>query len=364
MVIKLIENKKLNTKGSITLEAAIFLPVFIITIMTFIFIIKIYYTNEIMQQAITGACNEMSVYSLLYYETNAEEIIGGLEKFTNSDKVSDKLGDTFLTSLVQQMGKDATDYIRAQVVLVPIAKVLVKKNLEVSYYSDVDERLKGLNLKDGFDGIDFTSSRMLADDKSIDIVVSYEMKFPFLSQLFPGIKITQTASTCIWAGENGVREAEEETEEKDEASVWDMNNLERGREIRKLQDANLPYNFPTIASFKNGRATSIKSLNIDEAYYKNSSNLKKKLMLYIDKLEEFEGGKSSTVTIEGSQIRTKELRLVIPETELSANQQNTIDECIRIAKSKGIELKVIKAYGKEGTVQDISEKSEQTGVKK
>ena len=343
--------RNLNKKGSITVEAAILLPVFIIAIMVFVFIIKVYYTNEIIQHAITGACNEMSVYSLLYYETNADEVISGIERFSNSSKVSDALGDTLLTSLVQKLGKDATDYVRAQAVLVPITKVLVKKKLEVSYFNDVDVRLKNLNLKDGFNSIDFTRSRMLADEKSIDIVASYEMRFPFLAQLFPGIKITQMASTCVWAGEDGVKEAEDEAF-SDKTSVWNMTNINRGREIRKLQGANLPYNFPTIAIFENGKATSIKSLNIDEVYYQNSSNIKKKLMLYIDKLEAFEGGKSTTLTINSSQINQKELRLIIPETDLLANQQQTINECIQIARSKGIDLKLIKAYGKESTKQN------------
>ncbi|MHB8062061.1 MAG: TadE family protein, partial [Ruminiclostridium sp.] len=212
----------LNTRGSITVEAAILLPFFIIAIMAFVFIIKVYYTNEIVQHAITGACNEISVYSLLYYETNADEVISGIERFSNSQKVNDVLGDTMITSLVQKLSKDATDYVRAQVALVPITKVLVRKNLDVSYFNNVDDRLKSLNLKDGFAGIDFTSSRMLADGKSIDIVASYEMRFPFLAQLLPGVKITQMASACVWAGENGVKMAEDEAPDEG-ASIWNMN---------------------------------------------------------------------------------------------------------------------------------------------
>lgn len=354
----IVKNEKSNTKGSITVEAAILLPVFIIAIMIFVFIIKVYYTNEIMQHAITGACNEMSVYSLIYYETNADEVISSIEKFCNSQKVNDVFGDTLITSLVQKLGKDATDYVRAQVILVPITKVLVKKNLNVSYYSDVNKRLESLNLKDGFEGIDFSASRMLADGKSINIVASYEMSFPFLAQLFPGIKITQMASAYVWAGEDGVKKAEDEAAD-DGTNVWNMSNIKRGQQIRNLQGANLPFNFPTIAIFNNGTATSIKSLNIDEVYYQNSSNLKKKLLSYIDKLEEFEGGKSTTITIDSSQIYKKELRLIIPETNLLANQQQTINECIQIARGKGITLKVVKAYGKENTEQNATKKQDE-----
>ncbi len=343
----LVTNKKVYSsdgKGSITVEAAILLPIFITAIMTFVFIIKVYYTHEIIQQAITGACEEMNVYSLIYYETNVDEVISSMEKFSESQKVRDALGDTWITSIVEQLGKGATDYVRAQTVLVPISKSLVKKNLEVSYFDNADKRLRWLNLKDGFSGIAFTSSKMLADGKSIDIIVSYEMSLPFLTDFLPGLKIEQTASSCVWAGEDGVKRAEERVEE---TSIWDMSNINRGKEIRKLQGANLPFNFPTIASFKNGTATSIKSLNIDEAYYESSINLKKKLLLYIDKLDKFECGESTEIAIESWQVNKKELRLIIPETELHSNQQQTINECIQIARGKSIDLVVIKAYGRQ-----------------
>lgn len=347
-ILKAGFTKIYNTKGSITVEAAVLLPVFIAAILTFVFIIKVYYTHEIVQQALASACEEMSLYSLLYYETNADELISGLEKFTDSqknDNSADDVVDTNIATLIKQFGKGTSDYIRAQVVLVPVSKALVKKNLEVSYYDSVDARLKLLNLKEGFEGIDFSKSRLLADEKSIDLIVKYKMSFPFLTQFMPEIQITQMASSYVWAGEDGIKKSEET--ETEETGIWNMSNMSRGKEIRKRQGANLPFNFPTIAIFKNGTATSIKSLNIDEAYYKSSNNLKKQILLYINKLEEFEGNESTAIKIEKWQIYKKELRLIIPETELSVNQQQTINECIQLARAKGIYLVVIKAYGKE-----------------
>ncbi|PYG88520.1 hypothetical protein LY28_01369 [Ruminiclostridium sufflavum DSM 19573] len=335
-------------RGSITIEAAIILPVFIAAFITFVFIVKVYYTHEIIQQAILGACNEISLYGLLYYETDADELVGYLEKICNSQKVSETFGDSSLSSIIGQIGKDTTDYIRAQAVLLPVLKALVEENLEVSRIDTVNDRLRWLNLKNGFSGLDFSESRMLADGKSIDLIVSYEMVFPFLTQFLPEIHLRQMASSCIWAGEEGVKRAEEKT---DGAGIWDMSNINRGREIRKLQGANLPFSFPTIAIFSNGKAVSIKSLNTEEAYYKSSDNLKKKLLMYIDKLEKFEGGKSSEITIEGMQVCIRELRLIIPEAELLSNQQQAINECIKTAQGKGINLKVIKAYGRGKAAQ-------------
>mgnify|MGYP000975478715 CR=1 FL=1 len=339
-------NLKAAEKGSITVEAAIMLPLFIIAIMVFAFILKVYYVNEIVQNAITGASRQMSVYSLIYYKTNAEEVLGSLEKFSSSDTVSNTLGDNVLTSIIQEAGKEANDYVRAQLALVPAAKLIIRNQLQTENYKDIDKRLSGLNIAEGFNGFDFSDCKMLADGRSIDITVSYTMKFPFLSELLPGIKLKQTASACIWAGEEGVGNSI--GDEEDNVSVWDMTNLKRGQEIRKRQGANLPFNFPTIAKFENGTATSIKSLNIDEPYYKNALNLEKKITGYINKLEEFEGGTGGGVSINSWEISNKVLILVIPETELTHVQQSVLDKCISAAKSKGITLKPVKAYGRMG----------------
>ncbi|OPX46279.1 hypothetical protein CLHUN_00950 [Ruminiclostridium hungatei] len=332
-------------KGSITVEAAVILPFAIMAVLTFVFIIKIYYTYDVVQNAITGTGRQMSAYSLLYYKTDAEEIISGIERFGSSDAVSDALGDNWLSSSLRDAGKNAADYIRTQLALIPITRQLVSRQLETCFGADADKALRRLDITDGLSGLDFSQSKMLADGKSIDIIVQYKINFPILSGVLPEIQISQTASVCIWAGENGIGGEENGEAEK---TVWDMSNIKRGQAIRKLQGANLPFNFPTVASFKNGTATSVKSLNIDEPYYKDAVSLEKKISGYVKKLDEFWSGSCGDISINESEILRKELILVIPETELSSDQQNVVDRCVKLAELRGITLNVIKAYGKKG----------------
>ncbi len=345
-----MKRKDLRDRGSITVEAAICLPFFIIVIISFVFLIKVFFAHEIIQHAITGACDEMSVYSLIYYSTNAEELVGVLQKFCDSEKVSNELEDTGLLQYIREFGKDATDYLRARTVLIPISKILIREYLGNS--SDkADLRLKNLNIPEGLEGIDFSRSRMLADGKGIDIVAEYKLEFPFLSQLLPGIKITQTASACAWAGEDGVNSLKGDSEENEQC-VWNLDNIKRGREIRSLQGSNLPFNFPVISKYENGTAASIKSLNLDEIYYHNTNNLQNKIEGYIRKLQEFNGGKSGSTTINSNQIYRKELILVVPETEITSAQLQTLNKCIDIAREKGINLKIVKAYGKQNNTKN------------
>ena len=53
--------------GSITVEAAIILPIFMCVILTIGFLIKVFYVQEIFHHAITEVANEMSIYSYAYY---------------------------------------------------------------------------------------------------------------------------------------------------------------------------------------------------------------------------------------------------------------------------------------------------------
>ncbi len=63
-----------DKKGSVTVEAAIVLPIFICAVLTIGFLIRVYYIQEIFQQAITEAANEISSYSYIYYASGLYEI--------------------------------------------------------------------------------------------------------------------------------------------------------------------------------------------------------------------------------------------------------------------------------------------------
>lgn len=73
-----------DKKGSITVEAALVLPIFICAVLTIGFLIKVYYVQEIFQQAITEAANEISSYSYVYYASGLydiqEDIDSGLQE--------------------------------------------------------------------------------------------------------------------------------------------------------------------------------------------------------------------------------------------------------------------------------------------
>ena len=111
-------------------------------------------------------------------------------------------------------------------------------------------------------------------------------------------------------------ETEEDSGSKE--TVWDLDNFERGTQIREKFGGNLPYNFPVISASSNNEIKSIKSLDATSPYYLSRANVNDKVKKYIRDLSGFSGTEYSGVAVEVDENTKKTLILVIPE--------NTSDE--------------------------------------
>jgi filamentous hemagglutinin len=84
--------------------------------------------------------------------------------------------------------------------------------------------------------------------------------------------------------------------------VWTLGAFQRARAIEQALGANLPSNFPVIDRFARGIATSIKSLDIGAASYRNVATLTRTLNGYVDDLAVFAGRTWGEVTVPGASI--------------------------------------------------------------
>ncbi len=66
--------KKKRLSGSITVEAAIVLPIFICVVISMAMCIKLIYIHDVMQHAIDEAVNELAAYSYIYHVSDLQEI--------------------------------------------------------------------------------------------------------------------------------------------------------------------------------------------------------------------------------------------------------------------------------------------------
>jgi filamentous hemagglutinin len=99
---------------------------------------------------------------------------------------------------------------------------------------------------------------------------------------------------------------------------------------------------PVIDRWKNGIATSIKSLDLNAPSYQNAATLESTLKGYIDKVAGYAGTSSSGwagVVIKEGEIAGRELNLAIPNAGTAAQQQ-VISQAVSYGAQNGVAVKV------------------------
>ena len=122
--------------------------------------------------------------------------------------------------------------------------------------------------------------------------------------------------------------------------IWSLSIAKRGRLIEKILGSNLVRNFPVIDRWHNGKATSIKSLNLGAKSYQNASRVTAKVRGYIDKVAKFSGQKWANRVIAKSDITGRALELAVPSAGTPA-QQTALKQLIEYGRSVGVEVKII-----------------------
>ena len=126
------------------------------------------------------------------------------------------------------------------------AEAMVKKYLKQGDMS-ADHFLKGMGVKDGYNGLDFSGSTMFCDDdyRMIDIVVEYDIHVGFLGLIMsdPNIHVIQRASVSAWVGDNGERKHSAYLKGKnvgDEDKKAEEKKKEEDPRGAELKEANFP----------------------------------------------------------------------------------------------------------------------------
>ena len=131
---------------------------------------------------------------------------------------------------------------------IPVLKLYIKKYLVTDSVASADERLKSLNIKDGFSGLDFSESSFLSDrEENIEIVVRYRIDLPLPVKITPGLDFVQRARVKAWMGGDETTGVLDGTASNGVDDIWSLSNFQRGLKIRRLFGGNLPNSFPVIA---------------------------------------------------------------------------------------------------------------------
>lgn len=233
-----------HQKGSLTVEALLFLIPFMCAFFTLINAARFVQSEMLIHHAITQTAKQVSTYSYVLTKSEISKTIQATTKKSEQFKTDTEKAVTSVTDFLEAMdgigsgdivsevenvirtGNHASDTVKEyfkdpdavlagvltlaksgmeQHMLTMVVGAITQTNVEnaISKISDnPDAYLKNIGIVDGVEGLDFSKSKWLSEAEgkgNIQIVVTYKLKNLLFPQFdFSTYDFCQCASTLIW----------------------------------------------------------------------------------------------------------------------------------------------------------------------
>ncbi|NLP14289.1 MAG: pilus assembly protein [Clostridium sp.] len=387
-----------NKNGSLTLEAAISLPIFMCVFLTIAFFMRVVYIQNNVQYALNGAANELATYSYLYSVSGFQELNDSAsaemnkhgERASNHTKqlleAFDAMGDNLQKGLdsveggletgdpkkienlkelynqskisagtVKNVLNEVKDDPKREFVSIaslflgagyenikdelsePLIRFFMAKYIDNKIFSSGGSPGAYILAKKGKDPLgafDF-KSRLFTDNKSIDIMVRYKIKTALPINIFPEIPVEQRVTVRGWLdGDAAALSADEDSSDKE--SIWDKAPFVYGRYITDEELKKYPSKYPD-----SGDAYEVRSINLDCSTYKDikkaRSSLKSGINAFLSK------------TVKDKAIHSRTFIIVIPEGTLTEEVKTMLEELKSEALMADPPVKVVykEGYGRQ-----------------
>lgn len=399
-----------GNRGVISVEASISLTIFIFAFLCITSLTTLVRAESKIQYALNQAAKEFSQYTYIMYRAGiydtsnqpqtktVDELIQETSDFTNMLKSksseyssSSPISSGSMLDEFQQIGEDAESIVTAgkslyqkykgamsdptaiinelyevfkneakDTVVSKVAGSLACQLLMPKYLGDdPDAYLKGIGIKNGINGLNFSLSNVLEDGKTINFTVVYTINYdiPLIGERKMTIK--QTASTASWDARKKLSDIS--------VNVWNESPLKRGQkiveEIRKQNSAlavdkkkNTGFDlydmntntFTGIVSLDTSTATYITSSNGKTVLNKNSyiNKLRQELNKLNKSVEDIESvfmDSGQEIAIDSSIEKKVVLNVYIPQdSQFKEEAQNYANELAKEYKNVTIKVSYFK----------------------
>lgn len=333
-------NIKMRKKGTIILEMAIAVPMFIVISTIILLSINCRNADIAFSQAVDQVTGEISVAlpvvgAGIDVVTELTNVIssGSVNEQSDTEEINndgalDAIG--IASAVSSYFGIDGADILGTLLFGQMIRDRIVETYNDLCENKIIKNMVKNVSV-----AVDYDSG-----NRVIWIRTYYQWVTPF--RTFD--KMIQSAAPIYG---NLEIEFHGNSSDKQADEIWMESNFVRGDYLREQFGGNLPHSFPVISSWKNGTATSIKSIDLTAPTYCSEEELFKKVSEHINNLSEFNGtdkpwGKEQ-ITIESGDINNRVLLLIIPSNS-DESTISVLESYIDYACSKGVSLKIEK-YG-------------------
>lgn len=354
MMFTKLRDRFLYKKGSIILEMAIAVPTFIVISTIILISINCRNADIAFSQAVDQVSGEIAV-SLPVIGAGID-VVTEIANFVSTGDGSDEssiedsvqfgaLDAVGIASAVSTyFGIDGADILGTLLFGQMIRDRIVDAYNEISENEIINDIIRNVSVAVDYDSV----------NKVIWIRTYYQWVTPFGTY-------DKSIQSAVPIYGNLEIELNADSTNKQADEIWMESNFVRGDYLREHFGGNLPHSFPVISSWKNGTATSIKSIDLTAPTYSSEEELFKKVSEHIDDLSDFSGtdqpwGKDQIV-IDSSDISNRVLVVVIP-CNSDDSTVSLLESYGDYASSKGVSLKI----EKYGNSYKYVEKEEDTGV--
>lgn len=379
-------SRKSSFKGSVTVEASLALPIFLLGFVLILSLVQIIRTESIVQHSMNRMAVELSEYCYAADKLSLTEAIQksnmtigeAVENITemsgimDDETCDDAEGTAVITELTEFLLGDTADMGLNGPIVEKLCHTLMPKyiNEDKDVADRYLEKLSGIKISD----IDFRYSTILKDGKSIKLTAIYELKlntFGFFKEKGITFTMQNTAGTAAWLTGMTRKETEEEEpeeteeEEKREPTKWDIVSVkDRGTAwVDEIQSENPG---KAVASGKgihlydsSGVFTAVHSVNVfsvsyskydsslsgAQAYTLDEKGFKAVLNKYARKIKENTKNIGSEIKMEDGTVKTiltknKKSGLIIIIPEEAKENKELYDKIIETGKKVSKEQKI------------------------
>ncbi len=219
-------------KGSLTVEALLFLTIFLCAFLTLMNMVNMIRVQALIQYAVNQTAREISEYSYVLsktgvtgkiqdtgaksaqFQAETEEVVNSMQEFLNAvgngdgnaielgniavDNAVDYAENTDIVAGVVNLLKGTAEDMAGMAVVGGIGKGRIRKNL--SYMTNnPDGYLKELGVVGGIEGIDFSESRWVSGgEKAVRVTAVYRMESRLTYFNLGEYEFRVNATTLVW----------------------------------------------------------------------------------------------------------------------------------------------------------------------
>lgn len=181
-----------KAKGSLTVEAALALPIFIFAILSFIYLLQIFIYHNNLQDAITEIGLDAAKYGYVYEHIKDDNINSNQNNY-NQTKESQELASNLINK--------SAEGVFSSIVAKAVTKGINSGGFKLGLLTRLDiEEINRSSIKNGFNGIHTYFSSYMEDDDEVNIVLNYHIDMPLLFIDLDDFQIVQRVKLRAWSG--------------------------------------------------------------------------------------------------------------------------------------------------------------------